>query len=143
MPLRCGWCANPESHANQPELRYAAGRCRQHLACRHACAAGAIELGIDFFDTADMYGVGRNEELLRGSLAARDVNWISIAHPDTPLRVQVKIRNKHAASSAMLHPSPDPARVEVRFDEPQRAVTPGQAAVFYDGDLVLGGGWIE
>ena len=45
--------------------------------------------------------------------------------------------------AATLYPTAEPARVEVHFDEPQRAVTPGQAAVFYDGDLVLGGGWIE
>ena len=47
------------------------------------------------------------------------------------------------AAPATLHPHGDATRVEVHFDEPQRAVTPGQAAVFYDGDLVLGGGWIE
>ena len=56
---------------------------------------------------------------------------------------EVKIRNKHAAAAAsILPPSPD-GTVEVRFDEAQRAVTPGQAAVFYSGDLVLGGGWIQ
>ncbi len=87
--------------------------------------------------------IGRGEALLRERLTAKDVNWISIAPIDRPLRARVKIRNKHAAAEATLHPTPDPARTEVRFDEPQRAVTPGQAAVFYDGDLVLGGGWIE
>jgi tRNA-specific 2-thiouridylase len=71
------------------------------------------------------------------------VNWISIAAAGSPLRAQVKIRNKHLAAPSTLHPTPDPACVEVHFDEPQRAVTPGQAAVFYDGELVLGGGWIE
>jgi tRNA-specific 2-thiouridylase len=55
----------------------------------------------------------------------------------------VKIRNRHEAAAATLYPTAGPDRVEVRFDEPQRAVTPGQGAVFYDGDLVLGGGWIE
>jgi tRNA-uridine 2-sulfurtransferase len=55
----------------------------------------------------------------------------------------VKIRNKHVGAPATLHPTTDPARIDVRFDEPQRAVTPGQAAVFYAGDLVLGGGWIK
>jgi tRNA-specific 2-thiouridylase len=87
--------------------------------------------------------VGRNDDLLRATLSARDVNWVSIAGLPAPVRAQVKIRNRHAAAPAALSPTGDPAGVEVRFDEPQRAVTPGQAAVFYDGDLVLGGGWIE
>jgi tRNA-specific 2-thiouridylase len=87
--------------------------------------------------------VGRNDELLSASLTARDVNWVSIGGVQTAVRAQVKIRNRHAAAAAMLYPTSDPVRVEVTFDEPQRAVTPGQAAVFYDGDLVLGGGWIE
>jgi tRNA-specific 2-thiouridylase len=85
--------------------------------------------------------VGRNEDLLRGSLRAENVNWISIAPPGTSLRAQVKIRNKHAGAQATIEPYGEDA-VIVRFDEPQRAVTPGQGAVFYDGDLVLGGGWI-
>jgi tRNA-specific 2-thiouridylase len=87
--------------------------------------------------------VGRNSELLRGQLIAHDVNWLSIASLEEPRPAQVKIRNKHAAAQAMLVPGEDSTRVEVRFDQPQRAVTPGQAAVFYDGDLVLGGGWID
>ncbi len=87
--------------------------------------------------------VGGNDELLCSRLFAADVNWISIAGCDGPVRAQVKIRNKHAAAPATLRSAGDPARVEVSFDEPQRAVTPGQAAVFYDGDRVLGGGWIE
>ena len=87
--------------------------------------------------------VGSNADLLRASLSAREVNWVSIAGLQTPARASVKIRNRHAPAPATLYPAGDAARVEVRFDEPQRAVTPGQAAVFYDGDLVLGGGWIE
>ncbi len=86
--------------------------------------------------------VGRNEDLLRSTLSARDINWISIASPQEPRRAQVKIRNKHAAAQATLIPTGDPTQVQVQFHQPQRAVTPGQAAVFYDGDLVLGGGWI-
>jgi tRNA-specific 2-thiouridylase len=87
--------------------------------------------------------VGRSAELLRTRLVAREVNWVSIPGLTGPRRAYVRIRHKHLAAPATLHPTDDPARVEVRFDEPQRAVTPGQAAVFYDGDLVLGGGWID
>jgi tRNA-specific 2-thiouridylase len=87
--------------------------------------------------------VGRNDDLLRGRLTAKDVNWISIPPIDAPVRAEVKIRNRHLAAPATLNPTSEPSRVEVRFDEPQRAVTPGQAAVFYNADLVLGGGWIE
>jgi tRNA-specific 2-thiouridylase len=87
--------------------------------------------------------VGRNTELLRARMRAKDLNWISIAPISSPVRAQVKIRNKHVAAWATLYPGSDTNRVEAQFDEPQRAVTPGQAAVFYDNDLVLGGGWIE
>ncbi len=87
--------------------------------------------------------VGRNDDLLRQRLVARDVNWVSLAPIDSPREVQVKIRNKHAAAKATLYPTADDDRVEAHFADPQRAITPGQAAVFYDGDLVLGGGWIE
>jgi tRNA-uridine 2-sulfurtransferase len=87
--------------------------------------------------------VGRNEDLLRSRLTASEVNWISWPGLSAPARAEVKIRNKHLPAFATLHPAPEQDRVEVHFDEPQRAVTPGQAAVFYSGDLVLGGGWIE
>jgi tRNA-specific 2-thiouridylase len=87
--------------------------------------------------------VGRGTELHRNSLRASQVNWISIAAPKTPRQAQVKIRNKHHAAQATLVPVGDDSKVEVVFDQPQRAITPGQAAVFYDGDLVLGGGWID
>lgn len=87
--------------------------------------------------------VGRNDELLRARLAAKDVNWFPWASLASPVRARVKIRNKHMPAAATIYPAADPSRVEVHFDEPQRAVTPGQAAVFYEGDLVLGGGWIE
>jgi tRNA-specific 2-thiouridylase len=86
--------------------------------------------------------VGAEGELFASRLRARDVNWVSVAPIPEPMRAQVKIRNKHVAASAWLEPLSG-GRVEVRFDEPQRAITPGQAAVFYQDELVLGGGWIE
>jgi tRNA-specific 2-thiouridylase len=63
--------------------------------------------------------------LLRPSLVAADVNWVSIAGIDGPVRVEVKIRNRHAAASDTLRPAGG-GRVEAVFDHPQRAVTPGQ-----------------
>jgi tRNA-specific 2-thiouridylase len=87
--------------------------------------------------------IGRSDELLRAKMHVHDVNWISLARSSEAVRAEVKIRNKHAAAPATITPTADPARVEVLFDEPQRAVTPGQGAVFYSGEVVLAGGWIE
>ena len=87
--------------------------------------------------------VGSDTELKRSHLFAREMNWVSIAPPREPVHAQVKIRNKHTPAPAHIIPTADPQRVQVIFNSPQRAVTPGQAAVFYDDDLVLGGGWIE
>jgi len=87
--------------------------------------------------------VGRDQELLSDRAHASGVNWISIAAPTEPVRAEVKIRNKHAAAPATLLPTSVADRVEIRFDQAQRAVTPGQGAVFYSDNLVLGGGWIE
>lgn len=86
--------------------------------------------------------IGRNDELLRERLVAKDLNWVSISAPREPRRAVVKIRNKHTPAPATLLPGGQEHEIEVKFDQQQRAVTPGQAAVFYDGDLVLGGGWI-
>ena len=86
--------------------------------------------------------VGEEQELEADRLAVREVNWLSIPPPIAPLRAQVKIRYRHADAPATIRPRKD-GRVEIAFDAPQRAVTPGQAAVFYDGDVCLGGGWIE
>jgi tRNA-uridine 2-sulfurtransferase len=86
--------------------------------------------------------IGSNGDLLRSTMTVRDVNWVSWSGVSAPVRLQVRIRNRHMPAVATLYPL-DTNRVEVRFDEPQRAVTPGQGAVFYSGDLVAGGGWIE
>ena len=86
--------------------------------------------------------VGPNRDLLRGSLTAGKMHWVSIDGLAATRRAQVKIRNRHVASWATVD-AMEGNRVRVLFDEPQRAITPGQAAVLYDADLVLGGGWIE
>jgi tRNA-uridine 2-sulfurtransferase len=70
------------------------------------------------------------------------VNWVSMAEPAAPFRAQVKIRHKHEPADATVEALPN-FRARITFDAPQRAVTPGQAAVVYDGDVVLAGGWIE
>ncbi len=86
--------------------------------------------------------VGEPDELLSSSCEVRDVNWISVAKLDGPVRAEVKIRNRHAAAHATVEPTENPNRTRITFDNPQRAITPGQGAVFYVGDVVLGGGWI-
>jgi len=86
--------------------------------------------------------VGKNEELYSRTLRASRVNLISTAEVREPMRVAVKIRHKHQPAPALLEAA-GPDEILVTFDEPQRAITPGQAAVFYDGDIVVGGGWIQ
>src|SRR3954452_19184827 len=85
--------------------------------------------------------VGNSEDLYMRSLRAHRVNLISVEELKEPMRVTVKIRHRHEAAAAMLEKSGED-EVLVTFDQPQRAVTPGQAAVFYDGEVVVGGGWI-
>jgi tRNA-specific 2-thiouridylase len=86
--------------------------------------------------------VGPRSALARGALTAAGVNWISVDPPVAWTRVAAQIRHRHPPASAQVRALPD-ARAEVMFDEAQYAVTPGQAVVFYDGDVVVGGGWIE
>jgi tRNA-specific 2-thiouridylase len=86
--------------------------------------------------------VGEEPDLSVTRLVASGVSWLSVAMPDGPVRAEVQVRYRHAGATATVAPLPED-RVEVRFDEAQRAVAPGQAAVFYDGDVCLGGGWIE
>jgi tRNA-specific 2-thiouridylase len=86
--------------------------------------------------------VGEDDALRSASLEVEAVNWISIEEPAAPIRAQVKIRHKHEPASAMVEALPDDC-ARITFDQPQRAITPGQAAVIYDGDVVLAGGWIK
>jgi len=84
--------------------------------------------------------VGPEDALMSGGLIAENVNWIA-GHPSTPVRAAVKVRYRTPAAPAVVTPLAD-SGARVVFDAPQRAITPGQAAVFYDGDAVLGGGAI-
>ncbi|MGA9979121.1 MAG: tRNA 2-thiouridine(34) synthase MnmA [Candidatus Sulfotelmatobacter sp.] len=89
--------------------------------------------------------VGDEENLYSRTLRARRVNLIAMDDLREPMRVKVKIRHRHEAAAAVIEKSADESGQEeilVTFDQPQRAITPGQAAVFYDGDIVVGGGWI-
>jgi tRNA-uridine 2-sulfurtransferase len=85
--------------------------------------------------------VGPKSSLQRNTLTASGVNWIG-EEPASPRRVTAQIRHRHAPAPATVVAS-GPARADVTFDAPQTAVTPGQAVVFYEGDTVVGGGWID
>jgi tRNA-uridine 2-sulfurtransferase len=92
--------------------------------------------------------VGGNDDLLSRTLIAHKLNWIAVdglqdsgAEANTPMRVTAKIRHRHEPAPAVLENAPN-GEVRVTFGEPQRAITPGQAVVFYQDDVVVGGGWI-
>lgn len=85
--------------------------------------------------------VGKGDELYSTELRAKRINLVSVDHLTGPMRVSVKIRHRHEPAPATIDQINDD-EITVAFDQPQRAVTPGQAAVFYDGDIVVGGGWI-
>ena len=86
--------------------------------------------------------VGPRPELERTTLTASQVNWIAGAPPDVPQRLTAQIRHRHAPVSAIVR-ALDDNRAAVEFSTPVMAITPGQAVVFYEGDVVVGGGWID
>ena len=86
--------------------------------------------------------VGDDESLRSAICEMEGVNWIALDNPTEPIRASVKIRHKHVLAAATIEPL-DSSHARVKFDAPQRAITPGQGAVFYDNDRVLGGGWIR
>jgi tRNA-specific 2-thiouridylase len=86
--------------------------------------------------------VGEDTELRSRVCEVRGVNWIPFTTPDTPIDAMVRVRNRHEPAAAEITPL-DATTARVTFREPQRAITPGQAAVFYADELVLGGGWIR
>jgi tRNA-specific 2-thiouridylase len=85
--------------------------------------------------------VGNDEELYSRTLRVHRVNLISVADLKGPMRVTIKIRHRHEPAPALIEKS-GADEILATFDQPQRAITPGQAAVFYDEDVVVGGGWI-
>jgi tRNA-specific 2-thiouridylase len=86
--------------------------------------------------------VGDIDDLIKNEMRVSDVNWITWDTPGGPFHALVKIRYNHPGVMSTVHPQPGGGALVV-FDSPQKAVTPGQAAVFYDGDVVIGGGWIQ
>jgi len=97
---------------------------------------------VDLDATTNTVVVGEPGDLDRTRLVATDVNFIAGHPPREPLRVEARIRHAHEPAPATLR-ARDDGRVEVEFDAPQRAVTPGQSVVWYRGDLVVGGGVID
>ncbi len=91
---------------------------------------------------ANTVTVGPNDALFSRGLIARDWNWLPFPALAEPMAVTAKIRHSRSEATATVYPLADD-RAEVRFEEPQRAITPGQAVVLYDGDMVVGGGTIE
>jgi tRNA-uridine 2-sulfurtransferase len=105
-------------------------------------AAGVPLYVVDIDAESAAVTVGTRQDLERDALTASRVNWISGDVPRGPIRAHARIRYRHREAPATITPiGADRARVV--FDEPQSAITPGQAVVFYDGDCVVGGGWID
>ncbi len=86
--------------------------------------------------------VGEKSDLLARRIRAARPNWLSIPPPEGPFAARTKIRYTHPGAEARITPQPD-GELEIEFSEPQEAPTPGQAAVFYRGDTLLGGAWIR
>ena len=85
---------------------------------------------------------GEKEELDSYEFTAKGVNWVAFDAPEKPVRAGVKVRYRHEPAPALVYALPN-NRARIVFDEPQAAITPGQATVFYNGEETVGGGWIE
>jgi tRNA-specific 2-thiouridylase len=105
-------------------------------------AAGRPLYVVKLDHAANRVIVGDDAELRTTVCEIRDVNWISFATLEAPVRASIKIRHRHEPAAATVEPI-DENSARLTFDEPQRAITPGQAAVCYSGEVVLGGGWIR
>jgi len=120
--------------------RFTVGQ-RKGLGLASSPPAGAPMYVLALRPATQQVVVGPRSSLGRTTLAASGVNWIA-EEPRSPIRVAAQIRHRHQAASAIVRSLGD-AHAEVVFDTPQIAITPGQAVVFYDGDVVVGGGWID
>lgn len=118
-------------------VHYTVGQ-RKGLGLALGKPAYVVEIDVD----RNLVVIGSNEDVFKDTLTARDLNWISIDKLTGELPVTAKIRYNAKEAEAVVYPIGED-KVEVRFKIPQRAVTPGQAVVFYDGDKVVGGGTIE
>jgi tRNA-specific 2-thiouridylase len=117
--------------------RYTVGQ-RRGLGISGSVPLYVVKLDVD----EDRVIVGSREELGRATLTASGVNWIAGTPPAGPTRVTARIRHRHADAPATVVAEGGDQTL-LTFDSPQLAVTPGQAVVFYEGDEVLGGGWID
>lgn len=119
------------------------GIARYTIGQRHGLriAMGVPMYVIDIDAEANVITIGEKERLLRAGLLASQVRWL-IDAPAEAMRGEVQIRYTHTAAAATIEPLAN-GGVRVQFDAPQTAITPGQAAVFYHGNRVLGGGWID
>ena len=104
-------------------------------------AAGRKRFVLEILPETRTVVVGDQEDLLADGLMASRINWLTVP-PTESCRCTAKIRYRHAGVAATMTATAD-GGADVQFDEPQPAVTPGQAVTFYDGTRVLGGGWIE
>ncbi len=121
--------------------RYTVGQ-RKGLGIAHSQPLYVLELSRE--DNSLI--LGYREDTLSKVMEVADINWISGIIPEFPLEAEVKIRSAHRQAEAVISPAVlenGKEGLRIEFAEPQSAVTPGQAAVFYRGDRVLGGGWIE
>jgi tRNA-specific 2-thiouridylase len=97
---------------------------------------------IDLLPEEELVVVGPESETFGSSLVCDRTNWIAIEAPQQPIECEAQIRYRHAPAPALVTPLGN-GRYRVDFDQPQRSIAPGQAVVFYEGDRVLGGGWIR
>ncbi|MDN3514380.1 MAG: tRNA 2-thiouridine(34) synthase MnmA [Candidatus Brocadia sp.] len=105
-------------------------------------ALGTPRYVVDINPQENTVVIGTDDELMENELSASALNWISFDSLHSSIEVQAKIRYKHLPAPATINPY-GTDKVHVVFREPQKAITPGQAVVFYDNDTVVGGGWIE